>query len=743
MSRALRFVLMSAQGAAIIASATQWAAAAPAVTEAPNDASDKLEEIVVTAEKKTENLQKAPVAITVISGQEMVAQGATDIRSIDRLAPGIDIGDERDTTQIYIRGIGSEEDTGNTDPAVAVNINEVYQPRNTTTSALYDVDQVEVLYGPQGTLYGRNAAGGVINFATKMPGDTAGGEASFETGNYALIHPFLAVDVPISDQLKTRIAVNFLEHSGYLSNGLDDQKSIAGRLTTVYTPTDQLSFLIIASAYHNSSLGNAVVNIPLFNASQPWFYPGNPREYGRFGDASNQEISTKVVYKFNDQYSLTYIPAFVKFNDSNDTAADGTTLFTRPSQGQNTQELRFTSDTDQLKWQSGLYWYQAKTHEQIVVTPGNTPADPGLGDPPLPAAEQSVAPGYLHINLNHFTEKTSYAAFSQATYAVADATRITAGLRYSWDQTRGEGDDSTLVPITAPGSPAGPLCENFLCPVPGVVGIPNVFTGNQITRDLSWKLSIDHDLTPSSMIYGSAQTGYTEGGFFFAPAPDNIFRPQHVLAFTAGSKNRFFDDRFQVNDEVFYYNYRDYQISIFNLTTGITDYFAAQKARIYGNQLDLKFRITQADLFTLGTTIMSPKAVDFSTPISPFGPGGQTVFNGYTLPFAPQVTLTASLEHTWNFASGATLVGFASTHYESSKWGTFQHATGTAVPSYDKTDATLTYTFPGHAWSVAAWGRNLTNAVSFVTVTSGGNPGPGSALIDPPRTYGMRVDYKF
>jgi iron complex outermembrane receptor protein len=119
------------------------------------------------------------------------------------------------------------------------------------------------------------------------------------------------------------------------------------------------------------------------------------------------------------------------------------------------------------------------------------------------------------------------------------------------------------------------------------------------------------------------------------------------------------------------------------------------------------------------------------------------VFNGYTLPFAPDATFTASLQHTWDFANGASLVGFASNHYESSKWGSFQHAPGTAVPSYDKTDATLTYTFAGGAWSVAAWGKNLTNAVSYVTVSTGGNPGPASALIDPPRTYGMRFDYKF
>ena len=182
-----------------------------------------------------------------------------------------------------------------------------------------------------------------------MPGNTFGGETFAEVGNYALKHYFGAVDLPVSDVIKTRIAFNYLEHSGFLSNGLDDEKSIAGRFTAIYTPNDELSVLLLASGFHKHDLGNAVINLPLFNPSQPWFSPGNPRSYGRFGQQSNQSISTKIVYKFNDQYSLTYIPAFVKFNDSNDTAADGTTLYTIPSQKQTTQELRFASNTDQLK----------------------------------------------------------------------------------------------------------------------------------------------------------------------------------------------------------------------------------------------------------------------------------------------------------------------------------------------------------------------------------------------------------
>jgi iron complex outermembrane recepter protein len=735
----LVFAAMSSGfGLGAVANAADTTPGAPAASAA----ADGLEEVIVTAEKTSENLQKAPTAISVISGDQMIAQGATDIRSIDTLVPGIDIGDERDSTQIFVRGIGSNVDTTNTDPAVDVNMNEVYLPRNVVSTALYDIDRTEVLYGPQGTLYGRNAAGGVINFNTKAPGDTLGGEGFIEGGDYSLFHPSAAVNIPVSDELRTRLAFNYESHDGYLSNGLDDEKSVAGRLTAVYTPMEQLSVTLLASIFHNGGFGNAVTNLPAFNPRSPWYDPGDPEAYGRFRRQSNQIVSANFKYTFGERYTLTYIPAYVNFNDENDTAADGTTLHTNPAQTQYTQELRLAWESDRLKWQTGLYWFKADSHEVINVTPGNA-APPGLGDPPLPANESDVAPGYLHIHLDHLTHKTSYAGFGQMTYSLLDDTRLTAGLRYSWDQTDGSGNDYTLVPVTPVGSPAGPLCANFLCPAPGLTGIPNIFTGNQITRDLSWKIALDHDLNATSMIYASVQTGYTEGGFYFAPAPDNVFRPQYVLAFAAGSKNRFLDDRLEINDEAFYYDYRDYQITVYDLTTSVTDYFAAHKAVIYGDQLDAKLRLTRSDLLSLSTTVMSPKAIDFSTPISPFGPGGQTNFDGYTLPFAPEVTFTASLQHTWNLPNGASLDGLVASHYEDSKWGVFQHAPGTAVPSYDKTDVTLTYTSPGRAWSLALWGKNLNNAVSYVTVATGGNPGPASALIDPPRTYGARVGFRF
>jgi hypothetical protein len=173
------------------------------------------------------------------------------------------------------------------------------------------------------------------------------------------------VNIPVSDDLKTRLAFNYESHDGYLSNGLDDEKSIAGRLTAVYTPIEQLSVTLLASVFHNGGLGNAVINLPAFNPKSPWYDPGDPEDYGKFRRQSNQIISANIKYKFGEHYTLTYIPAYVNFNDANDTAADGTTLHTNPAQTQYTQEPAITPASNLPPY---LVIYDVQTTNMGAVT---------------------------------------------------------------------------------------------------------------------------------------------------------------------------------------------------------------------------------------------------------------------------------------------------------------------------------------------------------------------------------------
>src|SRR5258708_6445006 len=150
----------------------------------------QLREIVVTAQKREENVQKVPASVTVINDAELVARGVVDLRGIASFLPMIELNMEDATTQIFIRGIGQTSDADTNSPAVAANVDGIYTPRFALSQSLFDVDRVEVLSGPQGTLYGRNAAGGAVNVTTKVPAGHFESDGYLEVGNYSTIHVF-------------------------------------------------------------------------------------------------------------------------------------------------------------------------------------------------------------------------------------------------------------------------------------------------------------------------------------------------------------------------------------------------------------------------------------------------------------------------------------------------------------------------------------------------------------------------
>jgi iron complex outermembrane receptor protein len=191
---------------------------------------ETLEEVVVTAQKRSEDLQKVPEAVTAETGRTLVEQGITDVRNLGQLIPAIELGQDYIYTQIDIRGVGANNDAPALDPAIAFNIDGVYQPRDFGTyGAFYDIDHVEVLRGPQGTLYGRNATGGSINLVTNKPVDQFEAATDFDFGNYESRRGFGMLNIPVTDEFALRGAVQYSAHDGYLTSGFNDEDSLAAR----------------------------------------------------------------------------------------------------------------------------------------------------------------------------------------------------------------------------------------------------------------------------------------------------------------------------------------------------------------------------------------------------------------------------------------------------------------------------------------------------------------------------------
>ena len=242
--RLLRKMLTGSTALACLAIASS----AVAQTAAPAPADAALEEVVVTAQRREENVQRTAIAITAISGQDIVKRGDTSLDAVLAATPSVQIQGNSSGAQVYVRGIGSNNDPVYGNPAVNLNIDGVYQQQPAAvTGGMYDIARVEVLRGPQGTLYGRNATGGSINVITNDPSDGFAGSGSIQLGNYSQKRVEGMVNAPVTDTLAVRVAFTSERRDGYLSNGDSDADSIAARLKILYKPSDDLRLLVGAS----------------------------------------------------------------------------------------------------------------------------------------------------------------------------------------------------------------------------------------------------------------------------------------------------------------------------------------------------------------------------------------------------------------------------------------------------------------------------------------------------------------
>ena len=212
--------------------------ATPARADAPA-ANDALAEITVTAEKQTENLQKTAAEVTAIPSDVLIEAGITDLRQAQMIVPSVRFQAEGNNTQVFIRGVGANLDFANVEPNVAFNFAGIYLPREATSAAFFDVQQLEVLPGSQGTLYGRSAIGGTINLTPAKPGFNNDGETTLEVGNYAAVHVTTTQNLKLTDNVAVRGAVDYAYNDGFEVTGADSKNDLSLRLSSIINPSTQ------------------------------------------------------------------------------------------------------------------------------------------------------------------------------------------------------------------------------------------------------------------------------------------------------------------------------------------------------------------------------------------------------------------------------------------------------------------------------------------------------------------------
>ncbi len=673
-------------------------------TPSETDRSGVLAEVVVSAQKRSELLQDTNAAITAISGDALVHAGVYDIRDAQNLVPSVRFQAENASTEIYIRGVGSTLDLPNIEPPTSFNFNGVYIPREATSVGLFDIAQLEVLPGPQGTLYGRSSLGGAVNATFNRPSRDHKATAVLEMGDYSLVHGTVTHNAPLSERFALRAAADYIRHDGYLESGADSKDDYALRLSGLYEPHDDLSVYTWAHGARKTGRspnlvrrgfnGGAFNGDPqAFDHSDPW----DDRITDAAPDAGRQDYDNLVAGAQVDvglgDATLTYIPGYVYLDWAGHYWLENIPSFLSAHYNQITQELRLAAPAgERIEWLAGLYAYRMTNDGQFIV-----------GGLPLADVRRNRLEGV--------------AGFGEVLFHVSDALRFTVGARYSADAREGEG-------FTGFGEP---------------------YTSDQDFDEVDWKLALDWDLTAQSMVYATIQTGYQPGTYNLfpdTPTQSNSVKQAELRAYTVGTKNRLFGDRLQINNEVFYYDYQDLFVQSFNLNTFLLTTFNAQAVEIYGDQLDLLWQTSTSGRLNLSVGYLHARNDRFVVPPGVnIGPGPRD-FSGYPLQYAPDWTVTLGYQHDVPLNTGL-LRARVETRYESEFWGTFNHARGAEQDAYTKSDTSLTYHAPKDVWTLGVWAKNLENEAVLAATTTGQFGPYADAFIEPPRTYGVRFTANF
>lgn len=663
-----------------------------------------LETITVTARKVVEDLQKTSAAITALSGEMLVESGAHDIRAAQNLFPAVRFQAENASTELYIRGVGSTLDLPNIEPPTVFNFDGIYVPREGTSAGLFDVERIELLPGPQGTLYGRAALGGTVNVEFRRPTQELETSGLLEVGDYSLLHGTIVQNLPVTDALALRGAFDYVAHDGYQATGADARDDVSGRISAAFEPGEALrirawvqgtrkrgdSANLVRRGFNEGSFDG---NPDAYDSSDPWDDRIDPGAPTASPQDHEQWITGAQVDWDLGRVTLTWIPAYFYLDWQGRYWLENIPALLTAHYNQVTQELRLANSdrAAALQWIAGLYAYRVTNDGDFVV-----------GGFPLAQVDRNRLEGW--------------AAFGEATYSLAPGWRVTAGGRVSWDHREGAGATAFAQPYGA----------------------------DQRYDQVDWKVGIERDFGASSMAYATMQTGYQPGTYNLfpaAPGRSNLVRPANMTAYTVGLKNRFFDDRLQLNDEVFHYDYEDLLVQSFNLNTALLTTFNARQTRIWGNQLDLLFVPTARDRLNLTAAWLDAEYEDFIVPDGVDIGMPQRDFGGFPLQYAPEWTVSAGYQHELPVGPGR-LRARVETRYEDSFWGTFAQHRGTRQDAYYKTDASLTYFAPDDRWSLGLWVRNLEN-VAVLAGTTTGQFGPyGDAFIEPPRTWGARFTFR-
>jgi iron complex outermembrane receptor protein len=671
-----------------------------------------LEEVTVHAQRRQENLQRVPITVDTVSGADAEARGTNSVQTLTSTIPNLTFTMAGNNTNTYIRGVGDTSASVNNEPSAAVYVDGVYNASAIALTALNfsNIEQIEVLKGPQGTLFGRNATAGVIQILTPDPKHELGGKVDVGWGSYNTT----AADVYLTGGVTDKLA-------GDISVFYDNQNAGFGRDLTTGTPSGRRRDIDARTKWLFEPFETTKIRLTAdygriaADGVTPQFVPGStppyPGRYNYFGFPSLERTqqwgsSLRIDQDVGSWLHAVSISSYRNVSgdssiDSDLTAAPASVVLSHFNSHYTTQELQFSNQNPgRITWLVGGFYY------------GNfvAAAAPWINE------GTKIAQGYRAFWGAQHTSSDS--VFGQATAELFAGMRLTLGARYTDEMLRAD----TQTQNQAQNVIAGP------------------FKSALRAHPVTWRVALEQQLTQDTLVYISANRGFKSGGYNLSSPGSVPFLPEHVNAYELGIKSEFLDHRVRLNLAGFWYDYTDLQVAV--VLGGAQFFENAASARNYGLDGSFEFAATERLTFSAGLGLLDTKYRDYpgARGYTPTG-GVINVPNakGNELPFAPPVTGFLNVSYRIPTAVG---------DFKSSVNGSYNDRSYVAAddgferPAYWMLNATFEWRPPtDKSWAVRLWGRNLTNA--HYNLFSAESALGWYRLEGPPRMYGFTVEKDF
>lgn len=707
--RSRRLALLA--GTAVLA-----AAQAASAAESTEPDHGTVEGIVVTAQRYESVLEKTPIAIAVLGDKALEAANIDSSMDLSLAVPGFVMTSNIVQGQAYLRGIGTDIASIAADPSVAFILDGVYLPRlSTAQQDLFDVQRVEVVKGPQGTLYGRNATGGVVAITSKAPSSTFEGSADAMIGDYAQRRFRATVSGPLSDGVGARVSVLRRSRDGFVYDpigrrSIDNVSDWAGRASLSARLGDDGK--LVLSADTTRSRGAPASAVRIISATAPALGFGGTVLADRY--QVNQNFPNKVS---NDQSGVSAkldwnfggveVNSITAYRESKFTLVldlDGTQAnwFTHNPDRQKSktfsQEFQASGKTDRLQWLAGAYFFSEDASASYNLF--------------LPLAGVNQRPEATN-------ETRAYAAFTQGTYSLTDRLKATAGLRYSYEKK------DTTVDLFFNGARLGS------------------FAGGKSWDAFTPKFGLEFQANDDTLVYGSITRGFKSGGFNSTAIQNpQDFRPEYVWAYEAGLKSVLADGRARIGLTAFYYDYTDLQVNKYDAVNIVTLENAAN-AKIKGFEAEIAAKPTERWNITAALTLLDAKYDNFTSVDPDNGAAGPISLKGNQLVRTPKTSASITTDYTFDVGSALQLTVRGSYAYRSRVYFTPFNTAEVSQKAFGVANASVDLQPHDGAWRASVFVKNLGKSFYYQEIARSRSIVGTIGWPGDPRTYGVEVGVSF